>query len=480
MKRRNLFELLGVSALAIGLTVSAKNIFASTNTIQGLVDDNDPRPIVIVGAGIAGLAAARALHNAGRRVIVLEARNRIGGRIFTTEVGAATVDLGAAWIHGDKGNPIAKFARANGLKYTSHNIDFDTFYDGIEGGQVDMESDSEPLESIEDFWGYFHSWESWFNPSTKLDDGASFASAMELYLDAADLTGVNRRRTQFGLEMVASATSAPINKLSYLGIALDQAELGGGDHIIAGGYRKIVELLAKGLEISTGTPVSKVVHTSDGVRVTTLKETIDASHAIITVPLGVLKAGAITFSPELPQSKRSAIERLGFGSFEKVVMVFKERYWQNAFSNSALYLGGLGQNRKFPLFVDMTEHAGAPTLVCIYSGGFAERVQKSMSSQELIRDSLGVLRTVFGSSFPEPVTAEATTWTTDAFSRGSYSYITIDSSRDDMETLAEPVGNRLLFAGEATSAEFGSTVHGAFVSGLREAKRLVSGASIRF
>lgn len=481
MKRRNFFGLLAVSALAIGLSACAKSIFASINATQGLADDDDPRPIVIVGAGMAGLAAARALHNVGRRVIVLEARNRIGGRTLTTQVGAATVDLGAAWIHGDKGNPVAKFARANRLKYTSHNIDIETFYDGLGGGEVDMESLGELVESIEGFWGSFDaSWESLLNTSTKLDNSASFADAIKFYLDTAGVTGANRRRRQFVLEMVASASSAPVNKLSYLGAASDQAELKGGDHIIAGGYRKIVELLANGLEIRTGTPVNKVVHTSDGVRVITDKETIDASHAIITVPLGVLKAGTITFSPELPKSKQSAIDRLGFGSFEKVVMVFKKRYWQNAFSNSALYLGGLGQNRKFPLFVDITEHAGAPTLVCLYSGGFAERVQKSMSKQELIRNSLGVLRTAFGSSFPEPVMAEATTWTTDPFSRGSYSYIAIGSSRNDMHALAEPVDNRLLFAGEATSAKFGATVHGAFISGLREAKRLVPGASIPF
>jgi len=472
LNRRKFFQTSALSALAIGSPILVKNIFASTNITQGLADKDDSRPIIIVGAGIAGLAAGRALHNVGRRVIILEARNRIGGRTFTTKIGPATVDLGGAWIHGDKGNPIAKFARANGLTYTQQVIDLETFYDGVGGGKLDIESLGKVYPTIES------ASKSLSSIYTKLDKSVSVADAIKFYLDNAKLMGAVRRRTQFALEMLTSASSAPLNKLSYLGLARESEGFDGGDHVIAGGYGKIVDLLAQSLEIRTGTPVSQLVYNSDGVRVMTVGKTIDASHAIVTVPLGVLKARTIKFSPELPKSKQIAIERLGVGFFEKVVMVFKKRYWQNTFSQTLSYLGGLGQNRKFPLFIDMSQYAGAPTLVCIYSGSFAQQVQKSMSKQELIRNTLDVLRTVIGSSFPEPIAASATNWTTDPFSRGAYSYFAVGSSSSDIRTLAEPVGNRLLFAGEATSVEFPQTVHGAFISGLREAKRIAPEASV--
>ena len=164
------------------------------------------RPIVVIGAGMAGLAAARALHDAGLQVIVLEARDRVGGRTYTADVGPARVDLGGAWIHGDRGNPVAELARARGLALTAQEMDFDAFYDKKTGWLDDEEI--AVLDRLESLTGlaklYF-----------KVDDNASFAEAARIYVDGLDFDETNRRRALFALEILGSATGAPLDELAF-------------------------------------------------------------------------------------------------------------------------------------------------------------------------------------------------------------------------------------------------------------------------
>ncbi|MEM8932495.1 MAG: NAD(P)/FAD-dependent oxidoreductase [Acidobacteriota bacterium] len=440
----------------------------------GWAAEGDRRPIVVVGAGMAGLAAARALHDAGHRVVVLEGRDRIGGRTFTTEVGDATVDLGGAWIHGLKRNPLPELAKAYGLRIDEQELDFDTVWDPVIGGMIPDRELTELEDVIEP------SWSAWWSLFTQLDDGSSFDDAIEVLLDANEVTGNARRRARFVLEMVASATSGPIDQLSFEDFVSGEAdEPVGGDHVIGGGYGRLVSQLARDLDLRTSQVVEHVRHGAEGARVTIRGgDPIEASHVVVTVPLGVLKAGSIAFDPPLPTTKRRAIERLGFGSFEKVVMVFDERSWRETFTGTLSILSGSGADRRFPYFVDMSPFAGAPTLVGIYSGHFARTAQTTRSEEQLVDGAWQALRSVLGPKLPEPVASRATTWTTDPFSRGSYSFVAVGSSGEDHQALAEPVGRRLLFAGEATSVSNPQTVHGALLSGLREARRLDRSATL--
>ena len=431
----------------------------------------DSRPIVVVGAGMAGLVAARALQDAGRRVLVLEARDRLGGRTWTTEIGRATMDLGGAWIHGDQGNPVAEFAHEKGFTYGPDEIGLDHLYDAVEGGMLDAEALAE-ADQI--------SWWKLFKLSWQLDESASMADAIEKLMEGVDGGAAVRRRAQFAVELMVSGIGAPLDQLSFWDQAEGESEeLDGGDHLIEGGYRRVVLQLARGLQIRQGAEVRQIRHGKAGATVVMADgSALNASHVLVTVPLGVLKAGSIQFAPPLPPAKTRAIERLGFGSFEKVILVFEKRFWKDVFTTSLGVLEGLGPNRRFPYFLDFTDSAGAPTVVCLYSGAFAEKAQKSMSKKEIVQGALGALRKAVGGGLPDPVASYATGWTTDPFSLGSYSYLPVGVDSDQIRALAEPVGERLLFAGEATSVKFPQTVHGAFLSGLREAQRLVPRAKV--
>jgi monoamine oxidase len=196
----------------------------------------------------------------------------------------------------------------------------------------------------------------------------------------------------------------------------------------------------------------------------------------VTVPLGVLKAGGIAFDPPLPAPKQAAIERLDMGNLEKVVLRFDEPFWlERGAAPTFLYIAETPG--EFPGFTDWTDAAGAPTLVCLYGGRSAREVLDKWPDDEIAARAMQALREIFGADVPDPVATHVTRWRDDPWTLGSYSYLPVGASADDLRELGEPVEERLLFAGEATEPLLYATVHGALVSGLREARRIAGDAA---
>ncbi len=240
-----------------------------------------------------------------------------------------------------------------------------------------------------------------------------------------------------------------------------ESEFGGPNLILPGGYAQVARYLAHGLDIRTGTEVTRIGDDGAGVRVDTAHGQVSADRVIVTVPLGVLKAGTITFDPPLPDAKRRAIERLGFGLLNKVVLAFEEPFWPE----SSDMFGLLGSEQPVGDVLNGLTFADSPVLVGI-RGGAAARSRESLS------DGDAVAEVVQAMAAPEPTGAVVTRWAADPYARGSYSFVAVGSNATDQRALAEPVGDRLLFAGEATHEEFFATVHGAYRSGIREADRI--------
>lgn len=190
-----------------GKTSTTQEDLSDTRT-PGTLDLGSENPIVVVGAGIAGLTAARALHDAGYEVVVVEGRDRIGGRTFTTEVGPATVDLGGAWIHGPIDNPIAEFADGRSLTYEFQSLDFDLFHDGVAGGRSGFGSFLEPFLLAEGFPGVAD------DILEELGSDASLADGFDVYMKGED--GETARRTRFALEILTGgyAGSYRLTRLS--------------------------------------------------------------------------------------------------------------------------------------------------------------------------------------------------------------------------------------------------------------------------
>ncbi len=430
------------------------------------------RPVIVVGAGVAGLAAARALHDAGRDVVVLEARDRIGGRIHTLDVGGAPVDAGAMFLHGVVGNPLAALCDALGIEHRPDGFGMGLIHDAASDGATDG-GHLQLLRATRAFESRLA------ELAAALPPDASMQDAIEAFLDGdGERTESQRRHASFALTqlLIELYEAGPPDRMSLRAyVESPYTEFAGGNHVLPGGYARVVEALARDLDVRLEQPVSRIAYDALGVAVTTPSGELRGSHAIVTVPVGVLQAGRIAFDPPLPASKLSAIGRLDMGNLEKVVLRFEEPFWRERGPFSTfLYIAETPG--EFPGFTDWSVAAGAPTLVCLTGGRSARNALDRWDDDEMVARALDALRAIFGPGVPAPIATHVTRWRDDPWTLGSYSYLPVGATPDDMRELAEPVDGRLLFAGEATEPLLYATVHGALVSGLREARRIAGDA----
>ena len=423
--------------------------FAAATLLPGCRSGEAPgEHVVVVGAGMAGLAAARRLADAGVEVTVLEARERIGGRMWTDTSLGVPIDLGAAWIHGTDGNPIVGLAADAGAATVETDFSDVVVYDG---------------QRVVDEAAVQAAFAAWDEITARLEalsenagDDVSLAEGLAEVADLNDpvMAWVVR-------SAVVSEYAADPEQLSLAWFG-QEGQFEGPDLILPGGYAQLAQHLAHGLDIRTGTEVTRIADDGSGVQIDTAHGQVSADRVVVTVPLGVLKAGAIAFDPPLPDAKRRAIERLGFGLLNKVVLAFEEPFWPEAPD----MLGLLGSAQPVGDVLNGLTFADSPVLVGI-RGGAAARSLESLSDENAVAEVVEAM------AAPEPTGAVVTRWAADPYARGSYSFVAVGSSPADQRALAEPVGDRLLFAGEATHEEFFATVHGAYMSGIREADRIL-------
>ena len=208
------------------------------------------------------------------------------------------------------------------------------------------------------------------------------------------------------------------------------------------------------------------------------EEVVDADAVLVTVPLGVLKDGAMKFDPPLPGWKSAAIERLGFGLLNKVILCFDTAFWTSKFDTFGCCSPPSGIVGELYMFWNFMPTTGQPILLALNAGEAAKESEQH-SDEAVVAKAIAVLRNVFGvAAVPEPVHAHVTRWRQDEFARGSYSYVSVNASGDDYDELAKPITlegattPQLFFAGEHTNRNYPATVHGAMLSGLREAGRI--------
>ena len=431
------------------------------------------RSVIVIGAGIAGLTVARLLQAAGVEVVVLEARDRIGGRIHTIDLAGATIDLGAAWIHGRRGNPVAAIADAHGIATAPHPYQPIALWDAVEGRFADPAEIKAALRRERGFLAALASLRR------ELGDSASAQAAIDAHLAELRLPARADRYARLVLEqyMIELDYSGPSARTALA--LLDEDEFYGyDDHRIVGGTRALLAPLAQGLDIRLAAPATRILHDPTEIRVETAGgAAFTADRAIVTVPLGVLQAGAIAFAPALPASKAAALQRLEMGSLEKVILRFDRAFWPNVTDAAWLHAGRA--RGELPLIIDATAAAGAPTLLLFHGGQRAREVLDRHGDPALVASALAVIEATLGTSAPAPIAAHVTRWRSDPWSRGSYSFPALGQRLADFDALAAPVGDRLLFAGEATSRAGFGTVHGAVSSALREAQRLgVDGSGV--
>ncbi|KAK9814743.1 hypothetical protein WJX72_010741 [[Myrmecia] bisecta] len=252
----------------------------------------------------------------------------------------------------------------------------------------------------------------------------------------------------------------------------DPYELQGGHCFLPGGNLRLVAGLAKGLPIFYNSPVQEIRYCQSGVVVQTPTHALKGDAVVVSVPLGVLKKGSITFTPPLPQRKQETIQRLGFGVLNKVVLLFPYVFWQTTLDMFGRVAETTSERGEFFLFYSYAHIAGGPLLIALVSGEAAERFEQVPAAASVAK-VMATLRAIFGRKgvqVPPPVQACCTRWGQDPMAYGSYSSIAVGAlGGEDYDVLAENIGGRVFFAGEATTRKYPATMHGAFFTGLREA-----------
>lgn len=395
--------------------------------------------VVVIGAGAAGIAAARELKAAGRQVVIIEARNRVGGRAFTdTSLGAA-YDAGAMFIHWAERNPWVKIAADLGIPTPNESW----------GGGFQVFANGQPMSDAERVKrrGAFR----------QIDRKLETVDISKRDLSVAELLG------DLGPDMTPVATSGlllSIGEESDRISARDYQRLwSGDDFVVPSGYGNLVARHGEGLDIRLGEPVEAIRWDGPGVEITTRSGTLKARACIVTVPVGVLKAGDIRFTPALPARTRDALNGIGMGALTKIALKVEGDRFGIKPGMSYLEAGSPKAMMNVDLFPDDKD------IVIAYCGGDYAR-DLSRAGTAAARDHVTeLLAKMVGASFRKAVTGVSfPAWWTDPFSHGSYSVCRpgFEAARD---RLAEPIGGRIWIAGEATAGGGAMTVGGATLAG---------------
>ncbi len=419
--------------------------------------------VIVIGAGMAGLAAAREIAASGASVLVLEQRDRVGGRVWTDRSLGFPMERGAHWIEGTDGNPIVALAREAGARTVVDPESVRAFdYDGRELLGEELEAadcaESHVIEEIAES----------AEEHEDDDDDLSIGDALREEADE-DESPFEHRVHELGIASLETDTGGSTDRLSLLGYDDPEAGYEGHSHFLPDGYDALPRFLAQTLDVRLGVTVRAV--RTIGARVVVVtdagEETADA--VVVAVPLGALRADAIQFDPPLPDEKRDAIAGLEMGTLDKVILRFPEAFWGGT-ANTFLYAS---QTRgELPLWVDWNAISGVPALV-MFSGGDYALAMEARDDRAIVSDAMRILRSCFGADAPDPTATLLQRWQRDPITHGSYSFVPVGSSVEARVALAAPIGERIFFAGEATNSVNPATVHGAYESGLRVASEII-------
>ncbi len=441
MNRRQLLQ----GMMAATLTGSA----AARLAAQAATPD-----VIVTGAGGAGLTAAKELLKSGHTVLVLEARDRIGGRAFTDSSLGPPWDRGCSWLHAPDANPWVAYAREQGFEPTVDQSPSHVYRGTHRMSGAEMAGLRAVSERIEH----------------ELD--AAGRRGLDVPAEAA-LTQATLADAWYPMAMAEMTSWEGIEPANFSLLDQHQFLFAGDDMLVARGYGALLAHYARDLPVRLRTPVSRIRWDARGVTAETPAGALSARVAVVALPSSVIAAGPVIFSPHLPVPVLQAHHDLPLGLMNKVALRFKRNVFPSERNEHWRLRRDDGRGMSY-----QTRIAASHVCVAAAAGRLAYELEAA-GEAAAIEHALGELVQMLGNDIRRHFDrGAATAWSSDPYARGSYSHC-LPGRFGARALLTGSVGGRIVFAGEHTEQTAYGTLHGAHLSGLRaarEARRLLSGS----
>ncbi len=398
--------------------------------------------VVVVGAGIAGITAARDLIAAGKSVLVVEARDRIGGRAYTeSKTFGVPYDHGCAWLHSADINPVTELVQEAGFETFDEGArEFWLFLDGEDAGDDAYEAAYEAYDALADAID---------ESEEELEGRDRSVAALAPPADRFDALA----HARFGPYEAGVETAA----LSAVDVYTQAGT--GVEWMVPNGLAAAIFTALGDVPVSLGNPVSRIDWSGPGVRVETAGGVIEADAAIVTVPTDIIADGSLAFTPALPGWKMDAFASIPMGVLDKIALQFDTNLFDDAHTNT-LY----AQNGEAGRIWDHLLRPFGQDLVVTFSGGDMSK-ELTGNPDGAVEAALDNLAGIFGSDVRAHfVKGHFTDWGADVWARGAYAAAKVGHNKKRGQ-LARPVGDRLFFAGEATVPKWATQVAAAYISG---------------
>ncbi|WP_380787178.1 flavin monoamine oxidase family protein [Sphingomonas sp. R86521] len=395
---------------------------------------------VVIGGGAAGIAAARALHDAGEDVLLVEASDRLGGRAHSVTLdGLGMVDHGCGWLHSAARNPWTDIAETAGFTVDRSSANWRTQWHDLGFPPADQ-------------YAAHAAYASWNARALAALDGAD--------RPLSDFVAADDRWRGMIDAISGYANGAPLAQVSLHDWAAYENASTEDNWAVVEGYGTVVANHAAGVQVRLSTPVTRIDHHGRSLKLETQAGTIEADRVIVCVPTTVLASGALTFDPPLAD-KQAAADALPLGLADKVFLEVDGPEWPaNAHLVGNPYSACTASHRLSPF--------GLPLIESFFGGDCAEALEDGNAAQFAIDELVGLL----GSDWRRRLTPRGTTrWRHVPHIGGSYSHAKVGQA-GQRAVLAAPIDDRLFFAGEACHPFDFSTAHGAYETGVAAARAI--------
>jgi len=446
--------------------------------------------VLVVGGGISGLACAHKLFQCGYSVALVEARWKLGGRTSSIKISNGTsrgpplrFNIGAAWIHCSNDNPLVPLIKKHNIptKENSGQVgmldhlyfpnapeltsDERTAVEKImqklqiefERIQLDLQErgkDRSVADVLEQIFRHEEALSDQFHGNGRISGTVRWLMSQLAQYEGSSLKNISALHSslEFGRDEVVEERQGP-------------------DRIVLT-YEELINSMASQLPANSfflNDPVISIDYQNHPIVRTQSGRLLQARRVVVTAPLGVLKSNKIQFLPPLSARKQTAIQRIGYGIMNKIVLHFEDCFWDPDCHS----FGIISEPVQFPYWLNQYRICGKPVLIGLYAGQFPLQIQEEGWSDERIRDTaLTALANSFSIVLPGLVDWFITHWEKEEWILGSYSYSHFLSSTEDFDIVAEPVEGKIFFAGEHTNKEEHGYVHGAFSSGVSVATQI--------